>query len=110
VARVVDRHDSLRTVFALQDGEPVQIVGPPGHFVTELVNTDDPLTMVEEQSTALLDLFHGPLAASKLMRLAHDEHVWCFTIHHLLADGGSTTIIENEVGALYRDELLPPVP
>ncbi|GIH06184.1 hypothetical protein Rhe02_42510 [Rhizocola hellebori] len=109
VAQVVDRHDSLRTVFAVHGDQPVQIVGPPGSFATELVETDDPQSVVEEQSTALLDLFAGPLVRSRLLRLAPDDHVWCFTVHHLLADGGSATIIENEVAALYSGESLPPV-
>ncbi len=109
VAQVVDRHDSLRTQFALRDGDPCQVVGPRGGFVTELVSTADAQTLVEEQSTALLDLCAGPLVSSRLLRLADEDHVWCFTIHHLLADGGSATIIEDEVAALYRGEALPPI-
>jgi hypothetical protein len=50
------------------------------------------------------------LVRSRLLRVADDDHIWCFTIHHLLADGGSATIIENEVAALYRGEVLTPVP
>jgi len=110
VAGVVDRHESLRTVFALQQGEPFQVAGPPGAFATELVHTDDAHSAVEEQSTALLDLYHGPLVRSRLLRLTDNDHVWCFTIHHLLADGASATIIENEVAALYSGESLPSVP
>jgi hypothetical protein len=110
VAQVVDRHDSLRTVFGLEAGEPVALARPPGNFVTELLTGHDPVEAVEQQSTALLDLFEGPLVSSRLLRLADDDHVWCFTVHHLLADGGSATIIENEVAALYRGEALAPVP
>lgn len=109
VARVVDRHDSLRTRFTTRDGDPYQIAGPRGEFTTEVVAVGDPHPLVERQSTALLDLAKGPLVTSRLLRLGAEDHVWCFTIHHLLADGASATIIEEEVAALYRGETLPPV-
>ncbi|HCT77883.1 MAG TPA: hypothetical protein DGT23_15090, partial [Micromonosporaceae bacterium] len=110
VSDVVDRHESLRTLFTVKDGEPYLVIGDPTGLTTSLVDSHDAEALVTSQSMALLDLERGPLVASRLIRLSHDVHVWCLTIHHLLADGGSAAILENEVAALYRGESLPPAP
>ncbi|HEX5890018.1 MAG TPA: alpha/beta fold hydrolase, partial [Pyrinomonadaceae bacterium] len=62
------------------------------------------------------DLKRGPLIRAKLMRLATDEHVLLVTMHHIISDGWSQTILMNELGALYeaavtgRDSPLPELP
>lgn len=104
VETVVNRHDSLRAHFT---PEPLLVVDPPGLFVTTL-ESGDPVAVVRERAQALLDLERGPLTASCLVRVSDVEHVWCFTVHHLLADGASAIVIEQEVAALYRGERLEP--
>jgi Condensation domain len=107
VETVVNRHDSLRTLFSVEDGEPSLRVGPQETFATAVV--EGPAEAVlRQRSEALLDLERGPLVASCLIRVSNVEHVWCFTVHHLLADGASAMILEREVAALYRGERLPP--
>ncbi len=110
VARVVDRHPSLRTTFAVRDGRPWQRIGPTGQFAVEHVRTGDPAPHVRELSEALLDLENGPLVRSRLITLDDDDHVWCFAAHHLLADGASAAIIGAEVAALYRGDPVPEAP
>jgi hypothetical protein len=104
VETVVNRHDSLRTLFT---AEPSLVVSPPAPFATNLL-TGDPLAIVRERGQALLDLERGPLTASCLICLSDVEHVWCFTVHHLLADGASAMVIEQEVAGSYRGEELAP--
>ncbi len=43
----------------------------------------------------------GPLVASALLSLAADDHIWTLTVHHILADGASLSIIGRELGAIY---------
>src|SRR4051794_35560467 len=38
VSAMVDRHEGLRTTFALREGEPVQLVHAPGGFDTEIID------------------------------------------------------------------------
>ncbi|MEV0456686.1 condensation domain-containing protein [Catellatospora methionotrophica] len=119
VSAVVDRHESLRTGFALRDGEPVQVVGPPTGITTELIDLSgqrDPdeqaQRVVSGRTHRLLDLITGPLVESCLVRLAADHHVWCFTMHHLLADGASLRIVGHEVRDCYAapsGTALPPL-
>ena len=111
VSAVVDRHESLRTSFLLREGTPVQVVNPPRGLVTDLVDlTHLPERESEEQAAqlvsgrthALLDLIEGPLVRSLLIRLGDTHHVWCLTVHHLLADGASARILSHEVRAGYH--------
>ncbi len=119
VAAVIDRHESFRTTFVMRDSRPAQVINPPAGFETELIDlTHLPEPEREEQAAqivagrthALLDLLGGPLVRSCLIRLGDEHHVWCFTAHHLLADGASQRILAREVRATYRSfvEGLPP--
>lgn len=111
VSALVDRHETLRTLFVDRPEGPVQVVGPPrGLAVEQLDLRDVPESEREERARELLnerrqvvlDLERGPLVASCLLRLAADDYVWTLTIHHILADGASLPIIDRELGALYR--------
>ena len=111
VSAVVDRHESFRTTFVMRDGQPVQVINPPNGLETELIDLTDlsepereeqALQIVAKRTHALLDLFNGPLVRSCLIRLGDEHHVWCFTAHHLLADGASQRILSTEVRAIYR--------
>ncbi|GAA2365489.1 hypothetical protein Cme02nite_31470 [Catellatospora methionotrophica] len=110
VSAVVDRHESLRTGFALRDGEPVQVVMPPAGIDTDVVDlrglpSDEregrAAELLSARTHRLLDLTADPLVGSRLLRLADDNHVWCFTMHHLLADGASLRIVGREIRAAY---------
>jgi hypothetical protein len=111
VSAVVNRHESLRTAFPLRDGGPVQVVGPPDGLDTDVVDLrgvpgaereERAAELVLARTHALLDLVRGPLVRSCLIRLADEHHVWCFTMHHLLADGASLRILTREVRTLYQ--------
>jgi hypothetical protein len=111
VGAVVDRHESLRALFPIRDGVPVQVIGPAVGLDVERIDLSGlpadtrergARDIVDERARALLDLEHGPLVSSFLIRLADDDHVWGMTIHHLLADGASSAIVGREVRAYYR--------
>lgn len=110
VEQVVDRHPSLRTRFEIRDGQPWQVVGPTGRFEVECIESKEPGPLVKELSEALLDLERGPLVRSRLIKVDEQDHVWSFSVHHLLADGTSANIIDSEVAALYQGKDLPPAP
>jgi len=122
---LVRRHEVLRTTFAERDGAPVQIVHPPASVVLsvwDLGGLRDGDLEPESERLATgevlrpFDLERGPLLRSALLRLGEEDHVLCFTLHHVAGDGWSMRVLSREVAALYdafsRDEepRLPELP
>ncbi|WP_061148966.1 non-ribosomal peptide synthetase, partial [Caballeronia arvi] len=109
---LVARHESLRTSFAQHDGQAVQCIAPQLQIAMPLVTLDTQATDVHRlaqlEATRAFDLEHGPLLRAQLLRLASDEHVLLFTMHHIISDGWSTGVLVRELGACYtaalRDE------
>lgn len=107
---VVERHEALRTVFALEGEEPMQLV-----YETITVPFDETdlraLPVAEREARVLaaatgaanapFDLARGPLVRAALLRLAGDEHVLLLTLHHIVADGTSVGILFRDLGELY---------
>ncbi|MET0398231.1 MAG: amino acid adenylation domain-containing protein, partial [Longimicrobiaceae bacterium] len=107
---LVRRHETLRTTFAEEGGVPVQVIHPSAPL--ELAQLDLRGLPGAERETeagrlaageALLpfDLARGPLLRSTLLRLDDDDHVLCFTMHHVVTDGWSMDVLVREISALY---------
>ncbi|MDG9931372.1 condensation domain-containing protein, partial [Pseudomonas sp. GD04042] len=58
--------------------------------------------LIEEEVQLPFDLEHGPLLRVKLLQLAVDEHVLVLTLHHIVTDGWSTSIMVDELVRLYE--------
>jgi amino acid adenylation domain-containing protein len=108
---IVRRHEVLRTTFADDGREPVQVIHPPrsaGLGLVDLSGVAGPEREVEVRSLALedlrrpFDLERGPLLRATLVRLEEREHVLLFSMHHVISDGWSLEVLVREVGALYR--------
>ncbi|HLL47853.1 MAG TPA: condensation domain-containing protein, partial [Longimicrobiaceae bacterium] len=56
---------------------------------------------VDEEAARPFDLARGPLLRASLLRLAAEEHVLLFTMHHVVSDGWSMGVLTREVSALY---------
>ncbi len=105
---VVERHESLRTVFSAAEGVPAQVVlsAECADFGWELIDaTGWPTSRLEEAIG--LAARHGfdlstsiPLQA-KLFRLTQEEHVLVIVVHHIAADGWSTGPLARDLGAAY---------
>ncbi|HEX7314156.1 MAG TPA: amino acid adenylation domain-containing protein [Pyrinomonadaceae bacterium] len=108
---IVRRHESLRTSFPATDGQPVQFIADEMH-VNLLVEDLGHLSQGEaeaeaerratEESHQPFDLARGPLLRVRLLRLAADDHVVLFTMHHIIADGWSVGVLMREFGTLYE--------
>ncbi|HET7424327.1 MAG TPA: amino acid adenylation domain-containing protein [Gemmatimonadales bacterium] len=107
---LIARHESLRTTFHSVNGEPSQVVAPPGGFrmaFTDLTvhpqeDRDRAAQRISlEESRRPFDLAQGPLLRVRLLRLAPDEHVLVLVLHHIISDGWSMGVLMRELGALY---------
>jgi surfactin synthase thioesterase subunit len=113
---LVARHESLRTRFPSVDGVPVQVVEPPAPVpldVVPLAGEDGERRARElfvQRIEAPFDLERGPLLRATLARLGADEHLLCLVVHHIVADGWSLDLMCAELGALYQEAAVPPLP
>ncbi|HEV2733862.1 MAG TPA: condensation domain-containing protein, partial [Longimicrobiaceae bacterium] len=107
---LVERHETLRTTFAEQDGAPVQVIHPPAAVPLPVLDLRALAAagrlaaaerLVDEEAERPFDLERGPLLRGTLLRLAGDDHVLCFTLHHVVTDGWSMDVLVREVSALY---------
>lgn len=109
LSMVVDRHETLRTVFPLVDGEPVQDVLPAdGHHVDLLAVqcSDDNLDAALGAETGRgFDLSRELPVRAVLFQLAPDRHVLALTLHHIAADGWSLAPLANDLSAAYNGVL-----
>ncbi len=110
LGEIVRRHEALRTVFAMLEGEPVQVIQPAASFVLPVVDLSGlPESPREALSLALagreavrpFDLTCDPLLRGVLLRLAEEDHLASLTMHHIVSDGWSLGILIREVAALY---------
>ena len=107
---MVRRHETLRTTFSSQSGQPVQVIKPDGWWTWEIqdvstlpVSQREQLVQdsVQAEADAPFDLDQGPLFRVRLLRLGDDEHVLLLTMHHIISDGWSLQVLWRELRILY---------
>lgn len=111
VDTVMQRHESLRTVFVSRGGvEPEQVVleHEAGTLGQEDLSAVAPAEREDRLQARLRELAREPfdLAADRmlratLVRLAADDHVLLLRMHHICGDAFSMTVMCRELGHLY---------
>ncbi len=118
------RHESVRTVFKVQDGDPYQVVRPPSLRLPVIDLSALPAnytrTVAEKvanhEARLSFDLAAGPLMRTRLLRLGCEFHRLLITLHHITSDGWSSGVLLRELRALYPvmasggDSVLPDLP
>ncbi|WP_319448968.1 MULTISPECIES: non-ribosomal peptide synthetase [unclassified Mycobacterium] len=113
LADVVDRHETLRTMFVASEGVPEQLVVPADEidFGWQVVDAADwPAGSLEEAVGAAVrhsfDLATEIPMRAKLFRVATDEHVLVAVVHHIAADGVSIVPLVSSLGMAYEARAL----
>jgi amino acid adenylation domain-containing protein len=109
-ALLVERHAALRTRVGLVDGEPVQDVAPvfePALGVTDLTPLPESeraerLAELNAQACEPFDVRTGPLLRLHLVHESAHEHLLLMTVHHLVADGWSISLLVDEFARCYE--------
>lgn len=106
---MIERHESLRTVFVTINGEPRQKIvddQAPGFKIIDLRsnidNEEDAKKIVEKEITTSFDLESGPLIRFTIIRLTENKYIMVFNMHHIISDGWSINIFINEFLQLYN--------
>ncbi|MFD3992875.1 amino acid adenylation domain-containing protein [Streptomyces sp. NPDC058583] len=109
LTRLTARHRVLRTRFAMDGEQPVQLVEP----VRDIELTRVPIPDAAEESfTAAcapfvntpFDLGERPPLRAVLVSAGEHEHAVSLVVHHIVSDGWSFTVLWRELLALYREE------
>lgn len=109
--RMVQRHEALRTTFALLEGQPVQVIGPALTVPLPVIDLR-PLAESEREVQAResiaevvqrpFDLSQGPLFRAGLWQLADQQYWLLLTMHHMISDDWSMQVFLHELALLYN--------
>lgn len=106
LARLADRHESLRTALVERDGLPRQAILPalaPVLPVEAVAGPDAALARARALAAMPFDLATAPLWRVAL--LTHDGGVWIAAVlHHAIGDVWSVGVFIGELLALYGEE------
>lgn len=107
---VIARHETLRTTFEEIDKEIVQVISGPKPFRLPVVDLQAvPETekeprlhaLIHEESSKGFDLTQGPLFRAALFLLSENDSVLLTTVHHILADGWSNRVLQEDLWSAY---------
>ncbi|PLX88597.1 MAG: hypothetical protein C0614_02400, partial [Desulfuromonas sp.] len=109
--QIVERHDIFRTIFVHEKvPRPLQVVIhraiAPFHFqdLTRLAESDRKQVIDQYRKDDLaspFELHRKPPIRFALFRLAGDQHEFVWSFHHILMDGWSLAIIQQDFEATY---------
>ncbi|MCE5219204.1 amino acid adenylation domain-containing protein [bacterium] len=111
VSLIVQRHDVLRASFASLDGHPTQTIAPEAAVQVPLVDLSglpsdqreaEALRLGVENGLAPFDLARGPLYHPLLVRLAPDDHILFWAVHHIAFDDWSMGVLLAEFDQAYH--------
>ncbi|HEX5753854.1 MAG TPA: amino acid adenylation domain-containing protein [Archangium sp.] len=108
---LLQRHESLRTVFPQGERGPFQAISARGELPLEVVDLRElpgdareaeALRRAGEEVRRPFALAAGPLLRVALLRLGEAEHVLVLVVHHIVSDGWSLEVLVRELKALYE--------
>ncbi len=112
VRAIIRRQPTLRTAIGPdpQTGAPAALIAQQLDYTLPVVDlgglgTDEReaalAARMRELADRAIDIRRAPLFHATLFRMAADDHVFVFVPHHLIWDGWSFDILQNELSAVY---------
>jgi len=112
ILKIVERHEVLRTTFAIENGQPVQVIQPTGNVhlsIRDLTRLSSKARNVEfhklakEESGQPFSLATGPLFRPILFRLSADQYCFLLIKHHIISDAWSIGLYLKELRYFYNE-------
>jgi amino acid adenylation domain-containing protein len=107
--KVIQRHDSLRTVFREREGALRQLITDNSNFRLEYrqLSADESLPhnlqhILDRFNQQQFDLEHGPLISVALLKISATAYILNFGLHHTIGDGWSAGVLVREMMAFYE--------
>ncbi|MFC2145978.1 amino acid adenylation domain-containing protein [Acidobacteriota bacterium] len=133
IKRVIARHESLRTSFIQVNNLPAQKVHEPDelgfkieyHLAERKAQSAEQKVQSEKRNeercapSAMrcastikdfvrpFDLSRAPLVRSGIIKLPGGNHIWLVDMHHIISDGTSSVILQEDFSVFYPGEVLP---
>ncbi|MCP4173315.1 MAG: non-ribosomal peptide synthetase, partial [Fuerstiella sp.] len=112
---LIQKHESLRTVFAATDNEPEQKVLPDMALTLNRIELSTASeTEVTEQLRELaktrFDLANGPLLHFHSLHTGENEYLLFLVIHHIISDLWSMDVFFRDLGKLYEHQVADVAP
>lgn len=107
---ILERHETFRSVFAVQDGEPVRIARDGATLTLRVVSATDwsatqLRSQVNEEAERPFDLATGPVFRANLFRSSDHDAVLLLVWHHIAIDGWSLSLVLDELGTIYSADV-----
>ncbi|HZF09510.1 MAG TPA: amino acid adenylation domain-containing protein [Thermoanaerobaculia bacterium] len=108
---LVHRHEALRTVFVVVDGQPVQMAAPgahPGLPVLDLAalpaaaREGETQRLAEATVVERFDLAAALPLRARLLRLGEEHFALVLVMHHIVSDRRSWQIFIQELSTIYQ--------
>uniref|UniRef100_UPI0024588058 non-ribosomal peptide synthetase n=1 Tax=Nocardia cyriacigeorgica TaxID=135487 RepID=UPI0024588058 len=105
IGDVLDRHESLRTVYPATDGAGHQVILPAEQVLSEL--TVEPMSSsrlpewLAERALAGFDVAAEVPLRIAVAQLGPDDHVLAVVVHHIAADGASMAPLATDLVTAY---------
>ncbi len=102
---VLARHEVLRTIFPMVDGQPYQRILEADElaweFLAAIVTEADLADAVTAAVAQPFDLAEEIPVRARLLRLAPGEHVLVMVLHHIAVDGWSIRLLTRDLSVAY---------
>ncbi len=109
--QLIARHSSLRTSFAMNQDQLVQIVAEEAPFTLRHKQLEqEALAGHIQQFSRPFDLSQAPLFRAEVVTVASGPTVLMYDVHHSVSDAMSVNILSKELVSLYQQESLPELP
>ncbi|WP_305038963.1 non-ribosomal peptide synthetase [Fulvivirga maritima] len=107
VNQLVERHENLRTYFALDNGKPVQKIIEKLNVNVEKYNGDiEDVTRIMQDFVRPFDLNNAPLFRVAIIKTNANKSILLMDFHHIISDGTSFGILMQEFISLYMNREL----
>ncbi|MCP4150926.1 MAG: amino acid adenylation domain-containing protein, partial [bacterium] len=118
IKQLIHRHESLRTTFRMEEGEPVQKIETKVDFKIRNLGQGKEEHEIKQMTQTFVRPFRlteAPLLRVGIIKNADEtvtaktQHILMVDMHHIISDGVSIQVLLNDFKRLYEGGGLPPV-
>ncbi len=104
--KIIERHESLRTRFVVEGDQIRQQIQPQLDWALSVVDVsdraaDEVAVLIDDQMLRLFDLATDTLLRASLYKIAEHRYRLALSLHHIIADGWSVSLLMRELSSLY---------